>query len=171
MTSATWTDERIERLTKLWAEGFSASQIAAELGHVSRNAVIGKVHRLGLASRKTTTTSAGPTKRIASGGHYGRKQSPVRVQRPAVIGNLAVATDIEDAMPAVSTRVLPIFPRVTLVELKPSSCKWPIGDPLTPEFRFCGAQTENGSPYCSYHACLAYQPRAVSNTNTKTRQR
>ncbi|MGA1834176.1 GcrA family cell cycle regulator [Rhizobium wenxiniae] len=171
MTAATWTDERIERLTKLWGEGFSASQIAAQLGHVSRNAVIGKVHRLGLASRKTTTTAAAPRKHVPQSVHPARKSAPVRASRPIVQGNLAVLNEMEGAELAPTAKVMPIFPRVTLVELKPSSCKWPIGDPLSPEFRFCGAQTENGSPYCSYHACLAYQPRAVSNASAKTKRR
>lgn len=169
MTGVTWTDERIARLIKLWAEGFSASQIAALLGHVSRNAVIGKVHRLGLASRKTTTTAVATRKHVAPSAEVARKSVPIRIShRPIVQGNVAVQHGLEDAEPVFTVQVMPMFPRVTLLELKPSSRKWPIGDPLSPQFRFCGAPAENGSPYCSYHACLAYQPRPGSNAARKT---
>ncbi|MBK0023967.1 GcrA cell cycle regulator [Ochrobactrum sp. S46] len=171
MTTTTWTESRTESLKNLWAEGFSASQIAAQLGLVSRNAVIGKIHRLGLASRRTNTKVAARSKSIGSSVQSARKPSSVRVERTVSIGSTVVKSDTEDAMPTVSARILPIFPRVTLMELKPSSCKWPIGDPLFPEFRFCGAQTENGAPYCNYHACHAYQTRAVSSTNNRTRRR
>lgn len=171
MTIPTWTDDRIERLKKLWEDGFSASQIAAELGHVSRNAVIGKVHRLGLASRKTTTTILAPKKPASSTFRPVSKLGARRAAARIADGNAVVIAQQEESEDRMQASVLPVFPRVTLVELKPSSCKWPIGDPLTPEFRFCGAPTEGGSPYCSHHACLAYQPRAASSSGKKSARR
>ncbi len=85
-----WTDERVELLKKLWADGLSASQIAAELGGITRNAVIGKVHRLGLSGRAKSPSSATPRPRKPrSGGHM------LRVSRPAVRGNTALAYDYD----------------------------------------------------------------------------
>lgn len=171
MTSATWTNERVEKLKKLWADGLSASQVAAELGQVSRNAVIGKVHRLGLPGRKTGQTVSSVKKAVRQSAQPVRKSAPPRPVPYLVRGNAAVNLDAE-AMPAeAAADVMPIFPRVTMMELKPSSCKWPIGDPLTPDFRFCGARTENGAPYCTYHACMAYQMRSENNQGKRATRR
>src|SRR5262245_23827496 len=82
----TWTDERVETLKKLWTEGLSASQIAAELGGVTRNAVIGKVHRLGLAGRAKSPSSTAPRPRKP------RSHSQMlRIARPSIRGNTALA--------------------------------------------------------------------------------
>ena len=144
-----WTDERAELLRKLWSEGLSASQVAAELGAgITRNAVIGKIHRLGLAERAKTVVSSRP--RVAS-------------TVPVVNGNVALAYAPQALVVARSRPeeevVIPMSERVTLMELRESTCRWPMGDPTTSEFRFCGGPSPvGGGPYCAYHARVAYQP-------------
>jgi GcrA cell cycle regulator len=138
-----WTDERVELLKKLWTDGLSASQIAAELGGITRNAVIGKVHRLGLSGRAKSPSSTAPRPRKPrASGHM------MRLARPAMRGNTALApmyeTDV-DSEP----------------ELIESKCRWPIGDPGTAEFFFCGGAPLDGAPYCGYHSRVAYQPPAA----------
>jgi GcrA cell cycle regulator len=151
-----WTDERVERLKKLWAEGLSASQIAAELGGITRNAVIGKVHRLGLAGRAKSPASAAPRPRKA------RASSPMlRISRPSLRGNTALAQLCEaelESQPELADNVIPLGQRRSLLELNDETCRWPIGDPGTPEFFFCGGQTITSLPYCAYHSRIAYQP-------------
>jgi GcrA cell cycle regulator len=159
-----WNDERVETLKKLWAEGFSASQIAAQLGGVTRNAVIGKVHRLGLAGRaKPAAASAGGTSAVRPRKPRGATAS-LRVSRAAVRGNTALAQAYEmelEAEPELSDNVIPLGQRRSLLELNESTCRWPIGDPGNPDFFFCGGQAISGLPYCGYHARLAYQPPNV----------
>jgi GcrA cell cycle regulator len=151
-----WTDERVEALKKLWSEGLSASHIAAELGGVTRNAVIGKVHRLGLAGRAKSPTSSAPRPRKPRPhGHM------LRVSRPSVRGNTALAHAYEleaEAEPELVDNVIPMGQRRTLLELTESTCHWPIGDPGQPDFFFCGGQTVANLPYCAYHSRVAYQP-------------
>lgn len=153
-----WTDERVELLRKLWTDGLSASQVAAELGPgITRNAVIGKIHRLGLAERAKTATT--PRPRAAKPP----RQSQPRMNGAATHGNLALAFS-PHALPAPHLArdeevVIPISERVTLMELRESMCRWPMGDPTTAEFRFCGGKAAvGGGPYCAYHARVAYQP-------------
>ncbi len=143
-----WTEERVATLRKLWAEGLSASQIAKQLGGVTRNAVIGKVHRLGLAGRATPSR---PAKR------------PVRAARPRIVGPTAPRLRMPSSnMPMV---VIPELEPVkfedgkvaTVLTLNESMCKYPIGDPTDPGFAFCG-RGSSGGPYCADHARLAYQP-------------
>jgi GcrA cell cycle regulator len=151
-----WTDERVELLKKLWADGLSASQIAAELGGITRNAVIGKVHRLGLSGRAKSTSSTSPRPRKArSPSHM------LRIGRPSIRGNtaLAHAYDIEtEAEPELIDNIIPIGQRRTLLELNEQTCRWPVGDPGSTEFFFCGGNTVTGLPYCAYHSRVAYQP-------------
>jgi len=155
-----WTDERVELLRKLWNEGLSASQVAAELGTgVTRNAVIGKIHRLGLAERAKTPSAPRPRAAKAP-----RAQQPAaRAQSAPVMGNVALAYSPRPLL-ATAPRidedvVVPMSARVTLMELRESMCRWPLGDPTAAEFRFCGAKSPAGSgPYCSHHAGIAYQP-------------
>ena len=152
----TWTDERVETLKKLWADGLSASQIAGELGGITRNAVIGKVHRLGLSGRAKSPSSAAPRQRKARTHPH-----MMRVSRPAMRGNTALAHSYEmevEAEPELNDNVIPMGQRRTLLELTELTCRWPIGDPGTPEFFFCGGQAATGVPYCSYHSRVAYQP-------------
>ncbi len=161
-----WTDERVEQLKKMWLDGLSASQIANELGHgVSRNAVIGKVHRLGLsgrvkspapaAARPRKTAEEAPRAHSGSGGHGVSHMTH---------GALALAADVMPApapAPRVATAevVIPMSERVTIMELRESMCRWPLGDPTHTDFRYCGAKMQIGNgPYCQAHARIAYQP-------------
>jgi GcrA cell cycle regulator len=147
-----WTDERVELLKKLWSDGLSASQIAGELGGITRNAVIGKVHRLGLSGRAKSPSSASPRPRKArSGGHM------LRVSRPQMRGNTALAYEYE-VEPEPELLEIPVEQRRNLLELNEKTCRWPIGDPGSPEFFFCGGETANELPYCTYHSRVAYQP-------------
>jgi GcrA cell cycle regulator len=154
-----WTDERVELLKKLWADGLSASQIAGELGGITRNAVIGKVHRLGLSGR-----AKAPSSSIARPRKLRTRSAALRMARPAVRGNTALARalpayefDVEPE-PEFLENIIPIGQRCTLLELSDSKCRWPIGDPGTPEFFFCGGKPVGELPYCAYHARVAYQP-------------
>jgi GcrA cell cycle regulator len=152
----TWTDERVESLKKLWGEGLSASQIAAELGGITRNAVIGKVHRLGLSGRAKSPASSTPRPRKARNHTH-----MIRVSRPAIRGNtaLAHAYDFEpEPEPELVDNVIPLGQRRTILELTEETCRWPIGDPGSGDFFFCGGQTGTSLPYCSYHSRVAYQP-------------
>jgi GcrA cell cycle regulator len=160
-----WTDERVELLKKLWLEGLSASAIATELGSgVSRNAVIGKVHRLGLSGRAKAPAQAAPrrTKPTRTPTHPMRAASTI----PFARGNAALAADIAtDVAPEPEPErrpaeevVIPLSERVTIMELRESMCRWPIGDPGREDFRFCGAKSSVGVPYCAHHAAIAYQP-------------
>ncbi len=155
-----WTDDRVELLKKLWSEGLSASQIAGRLGGVTRNAVIGKVHRLGLSGRATTS-------RVKS--HRPRKHNASTAKRPArarfaTSGNPTVRAlypgDGEPYVPAVEEMDIPEKQRKTLQSLEACSCRWPVGDPQTPEFFFCGGKAVPGLPYCEHHARRAFQAPA-----------
>jgi len=142
-----WNEERVALLRKLWAEGLSASQIAKQLGGVTRNAVIGKVHRLGLAGRATPSR---PAKR------------PVRTARPRIVGPSAPRLRMPSSVPHV---VIPDLEPLKLEDgraasvltLSDTMCKYPIGDPTEADFAFCGRASASG-PYCQDHARLAYQP-------------
>lgn len=156
-----WTDERVELLKKLWGEGLSASQIASRLGAVTRNAVIGKVHRLGLSGRATTSRmkTVRPRSRLAAPK---RQPAPASAKpRFAQIGNPAVRAlyplDAEP-LPATEELVIPLTERKTIQTLTECSCRWPIGDPQTAEFHFCGKNKVAGLPYCEFHARRAFQP-------------
>ncbi len=164
-----WTDERVELLRQLWLDGKSASQISAQLGHgLTRNAVIGKVHRLGLAGRAKTPTPAAPAPRPASAPRAATR--PAQSSGPAIHaaapmrGNTALAVESE---PLIETRpvfldeedvVVPMSLRVTIVELREAMCRWPLGDPSSQEFRYCGSPSSGTGPYCTHHSQLAYQP-------------
>src|SRR5690348_13131992 len=158
-----WTDEIVEQLKQHWTDGKSASQIASLLGNgVTRNAVIGKVHRLGLASRaKTPSTAASRPRRLAPPVHRaaGPRLSSAahRVVRGATALAIAPEALSEAAEPEFESVVVPMSLKVTIVELKESMCRWPLGDPASSEFRYCGSPTAS-RPYCAYHASLAYQP-------------
>lgn len=161
-----WTDERVELLRKLWLEGLSASRIAAELaGGVTRNAVIGKVHRLGLSGRvKAQTSSNSARLRPAAKAPIGRPAAPQRPTPLPLRGNTALAPQSRP-LPApqllrdADDVVVPMTANVTIMELRESMCRWPVGDPSSPEFRYCGGRAPIGEgPYCAYHSRMAYQP-------------
>src|SRR3990167_3504199 len=151
-----WTDERVELLKKLWAEGLSASQIAGRLGSVTRNAVIGKVHRLGLSGRATTSRmkSHRPRPRMASKRMAKARFSP--------LGNPAFRALYQEQAevyhPPVEELAIPLNERKTIQTLSECSCRWPIGDPQLSDFHFCGKNKVPGLPYCEFHARRAFQP-------------
>ncbi|WID94516.1 GcrA family cell cycle regulator [Bosea vestrisii] len=179
MTEAgAWTEERVELLKKLWNDGLSASQIAAELGSVTRNAVIGKVHRLGLSGRAKSPGSATPRPRkpIARppshpAGHHSSGGAGLTRGNTALAPQFAPEIEAEAQVarePAPSEDVVvPFSERVTIMELREYMCRWPMGDPTTPEFRFCGGRSATGMPYCAYHARIAYQPAADRRRDRK----
>ncbi len=164
-----WNDERVEMLRKLWSEGLSASQIAAQLGGVSRNAVIGKVHRLKLSSRGRAAAAPARPKKVAkppvaAPKTGGRTTTMVR-SMPMSVGATALQVQFDaEYVPQVTMRaqpenvVVPISRRLRLVELTERTCKWPNGDPLSEDFSFCGNDPAETGPYCKYHSKLAFQP-------------
>ena len=198
-----WTDERVETLKRMWSEGQSASAIAKELGGVTRNAVIGKVHRLGLSNRDEGEAVAEPAPEPVAE----KKAAPKPARKP---GAAAAPADDEETVeepqaeaeadaspeeeepstqPAFSpvarrpviTAGQPLPPqpsaneispealasvreiekkarKLTLMELTERTCKWPIGDPATDKFWFCGLPSQPGKPYCEAHVGVAFQP-------------
>jgi GcrA cell cycle regulator len=164
-----WTDERIELLKKLWSDGLSASQIAGELGSVTRNAVIGKVHRLGLSGRAKSSSAQQPRPRkpVPAARPAGGSSAPSRPMsmQSFVRGSVALKADeviIAQGMlaPAIVAQdvVVPMSRRVSIMELKEGVCRWPLGDPLMPDFVYCGTDCSVGTPYCGFHSKAAYQP-------------
>jgi GcrA cell cycle regulator len=175
-----WTDERVELLKKMWSEGQSASQIAKELGGVTRNAVIGKVHRLGLSNRtsgsgkpetkakvapkpdpkpKTAPKPAEPTAR--SEPEAAPKTLPVRKQIIPAGQPLPPQPSANEISPEALAKVSAVekkAKKLTLMELTERTCKWPVGDPATEDFWFCGLPVQQGKPYCEAHVGVAFQP-------------
>lgn len=196
-----WTDERVELLKKMWSEGQSASQIAKELGGVTRNAVIGKVHRLGLSNRTGGAGSAAATPAAAAPAaatpEKPKASAPKEAVRPRPAPKpveAALAKEPETAsVPAVTVsparaKIIPagqplppqpsaneISPealakvseiekkakKLTLMELTERTCKWPVGDPATDQFWFCGLPVQAGKPYCEAHVGVAFQPMSA----------
>ena len=180
--STGWTDERVETLKKLWMEGLSASQIAGELGQgVTRNAVIGKVHRLKLSARAKPTNTAPrarpaaprPAPRRPAGSSVGMPPmgtataaaaaSKLRAprSRPQSVGATALAHNPEMesevyVAPVAAEIFIPEEKRLSLLQLSESTCKWPIGDPLSKDFYFCGQHSLESGPYCDFHSRRAY---------------
>ena len=148
-----WTDERVTTLKRLWLEGHSASQIAKQLGGVTRNAVIGKVHRLGLSGRAAPSQPARPalkiTRPMRPAAHAAAPSPPRRIE---------AAPSLPAPQVVVERRETP--GSATVLTLGACMCKWPIGDPSSTEFSFCGAQATRGV-YCTTHAGLAYQAPAA----------
>jgi GcrA cell cycle regulator len=160
-----WTDERVELLKRLWGDGLSASQIAGQLGGITRNAVIGKVHRLGLAGRAKTPPPAAPAQASVAA------VAKPKVERQPDPEPVAAAPVQAPAPRPFAPFVAPPTPpahipepagaeRVTIMDLREFMCRWPLGDPTSAEFRFCGARAITGLPYCTHHAQIAYQPAA-----------
>ena len=147
MSQLGWSEDRVERLKALWADGLSASQVAKQLGGVTRNAVIGKVHRLGLSGR-------------AAGGRLARPRpaSPPRPRRPAAPRAAPRAPMI--AAPVAASPPAPEGPGLiaSMADLCGHVCKWPIGDPKAAGFSFCGRPTDGADPYCAGHAAAAFRP-------------
>ncbi|MGC9449266.1 GcrA family cell cycle regulator [Cereibacter johrii] len=199
-----WTDERVETLKRMWAEGQSASQIAKELGGVTRNAVIGKVHRLGLSNRvggnggrEEAEEEAAPAVGAAPASpppapprpEPARPAEPPRAAEPRPAPERPAPAPAAPAAPVpirkpVVTAGQPLPPqpsaneispealasvrevekrarRLTLMELTERTCKWPIGDPATDDFWFCGLPSSAGKPYCEAHVGVAFQPMSA----------
>ncbi len=152
-----WTEERVRDLKRLWEEGHSASYIANELGEVTRNAVIGKAHRLGLSSRPSP---------IKSGGSGTKSPRPKRkpAARRAAPRKAAVPRQksVKPETPRLSDlerRAIATAPQPAPEGYKGPRCQWPIGDPGTDDFQFCGAPAHEGRPYCTAHCQIAYRRR------------
>jgi GcrA cell cycle regulator len=160
-TAMAWTEDRVETLKKLWADGLSASQIAKQLGGVTRNAVIGKVHRLGLSGRAAPSQ---PTRRPAPERAAARKPKPAAAKAKAAAVKPSPVRQIQAAVKVASApkeaQRLPSGEYATVLTLREGMCKWPIGDPADTEFRFCGRHSGVGNAYCEAHAEMAYQPQA-----------
>jgi GcrA cell cycle regulator len=196
-----WTDERVETLKRMWAEGQSASQIAKELGGVTRNAVIGKVHRLGLSNRagdgasmadeaEAAPVAAAPAAAPKPAEPAAPKPAPKpAAERPAAPAAAAPAAAPSNVTPLPIRKAIipagqPLPPqpsaneispealasvrevekrakKLTLMELTERTCKWPIGDPATDDFWFCGLPSVAGKPYCEAHVGVAFQPMSA----------
>jgi GcrA cell cycle regulator len=163
-TILSWTDERVTLLRQLWEDGQSASKIAAQLGGVTRNAVIGKVHRLGLSGRviKPAEDVAAARRKPVQEVEIETAIAVVEAEAPEPVAILAHRPAPDFPVPAAAPEpvALAASQRVTIMDLRESMCRWPIGDPTTPEFGFCGARSITGLPYCTHHAQIAYQPAA-----------
>ena len=191
-----WTDERVELLKKMWGEGQSASQIAKELGGVTRNAVIGKVHRLGLSNRTTGASKPAAEAKEKPAAKAAPKAAPkpaapqpkTEPARPAAAAEAAPAAETRPATMPARKQIIPagqplppqpsaneISPealakvnevekkakKLTLMELTERTCKWPVGDPATDDFWFCGLPVQQGKPYCEAHVGVAFQPMSA----------
>lgn len=194
----TWTDERVEALKTMWSEGKSASQIAKELGGVTRNAVIGKVHRLGLSNRNGGPEGSLDPRLEAEGAEAGpapagdpppeqaaappsapdAEASGEAVRDPAAAAGLARTKPSiapVPSQPPLSPAPSEISPealanlaeverkakRLSLMQLTERTCKWPVGDPATDDFWFCGLPSVPGKPYCEAHVAVAFQPMSA----------
>ena len=193
-----WTDERVETLKRMWGEGQSASTIAKELGGVTRNAVIGKVHRLGLSNRnggaaapkdadaapetpavpetstppetEMLTRSANPAPPAPAAEEEDEPEEldengiPISAARRAIIPAgqplppQPSANEISPEALAKVNEVEKTARKIGLMELTEKTCKWPVGDPATPDFWFCGLPAQAGKPYCEAHVGVAFQP-------------
>ena len=192
-----WTDERVETLKRMWADGQSASQIAKELGGVTRNAVIGKVHRLGLSNRGGNETEevevavvaepaprpvpepvavkpapepvrAAPAPQPAPAPQVVMPVNnlPIPLRKPIVPAGqpLPPQPSLNEISPEALASVREVEKRakkLTLMELTERTCKWPIGDPATEDFWFCGLPSLPGKPYCEAHVGVAFQPMSA----------
>ena len=197
-----WTPDRVESLKKMWSKGQSASQIASNLGGVTRNAVIGKIHRLGLSNRGNQTQKDSRSALINERTAIRKvKKKPVRDKVQShnsatethdnnkSVGIKAKSKEIlksysqNMSKPIIFTANQPLPPqpstseiseetlknvkslekkskKLSLMELTERTCKWPIGDPATEKFWFCGHAAEPGKPYCETHIEIAFQPVA-----------
>ena len=185
-----WSDERVAILKKMWLEGNSASEIAKELGNITRNAVIGKVHRLGLSNRDTNITKTGSTstkavKSVKRGrppkvnketkkrgrpeklkeSRDFRETKDDKDQSVTSLANAKLSSDtkleiVSDLSEETLNNLLKVemkSKKISLMELTERTCKWPIGDPATEKFWFCGHDSEPGKPYCKTHISIAFQ--------------
>tara|TARA_B100000886_G_C20414188_1_gene488511 strand:+ start:117 stop:626 length:510 start_codon:yes stop_codon:yes gene_type:complete len=146
-----WTNDKTELLKKLWAEGHTASQISRMLGDdISRNAVIGKAHRLNLAGRTQSRMISSP--RINNNQHQNKKDKyQNKVRRPRGLRAIVIEKNFEPENPT------------SLENLTDKTCRWPIGHPDEKGFYFCGRTPMDERVYCKLHVLHAYQPRGQKN--------
>ena len=137
-----WTDEKVEKLKMLWSKGHTASQIAQELGDTTRNAVIGKAHRLNLSARATSKNSS-----LKNKNQVNKIQKPERRSRLSKFKSLLIDKNFEPENPK------------TLEELDNDTCRWPLGHPDEKGFYFCGRSPEDNFSYCKLHVLYAFQPK------------
>jgi len=139
-----WTSEKVEKLKELWSKGHTASQIAEMLGDTTRNAVIGKAHRLNLEARAPSKQSSIPRSRE---NKQLVKRTPAPMSRKAKFQSILLDKNFESENPK------------SLEELTEKTCKWPIGHPNEEKFYFCGRKPESDFPYCKLHVLYAFQPK------------
>jgi GcrA cell cycle regulator len=160
-----WTEDRIEALKALWLDGYSASQIAAEMGDLSRNAVIGKVNRLGvLRSNKTARAPRTRSEEKRRREERNHQLAVIRRRRREEIRAVLVAIVASDPIPEPVAVAMPSAP-ITMTNLEPAHCRWPINDPRAADFHFCGRPRTSGA-YCEGHYALAH--RSVENRKRDT---
>ena len=140
-----WTIEKVEKLKELWGKGNTASQIAEIIGGVSRNAVIGKAHRLNLSAKiKTKSFSVNDNTYLQKNNSSDKSDKKIRRNK---FKSLIIEKDFEPENPK------------QLEELDENSCKWPIGHPNESSFYFCGRSSLKDFSYCKLHLLYAYQPK------------
>ena len=139
-----WTTEKVEKLKALWSKGHTASQIAGMLGDTTRNAVIGKAHRLELEARAPSKQSSSPRSRE---NKQAVKRSANPMSRKAKFQSILLDKNFEPENPK------------SLEDLNESTCKWPVGHPNEEKFYFCGRKPEGEFPYCKLHVLYAFQPK------------
>jgi GcrA cell cycle regulator len=158
-----WTEQQIQMLKNMWGNGYSASEIAKHLGGMTRNAVIGKAHRLKLSSRPSpikredgdmgsigTLTGSIPVVKSAPRKRVMLRPLPVIPTPPAT-----VKAPIKDHLTAFDS--LRRTEGIAVTKAGERHCRWPVGDPRSPDFRFCGCSAYESLPYCIDHARVAYQ--------------
>ncbi|AGA64144.1 hypothetical protein B488_01510 [Liberibacter crescens BT-1] len=155
-----WTEERVDKLKKFWSEGLSASQIAMQLGGVSRNAVIGKVHRLALLGRNKAPADHGirsldDTQEQSADSLSAHSEDSLQKTDSKTVKE--EVKEIESSEISLLDKGMVTSCKLKLTELTESTCKWPFGDPLKDDFYFCGCRVEASSVYCEYHTRIAYQ--------------
>jgi GcrA cell cycle regulator len=138
-----WTSEKVEKLKELWSKGHTASQIAEMLGETTRNAVIGKAHRLDLEARAPSKQSSVPK----SKDNRQIKRTIAPTSRKAKFQSILLDKNFEPENPK------------SLENLTESTCKWPVGHPNEEKFYFCGRKPEVEFPYCKLHVLYAFQPK------------
>ena len=147
-----WTEEKVSKLKELWGKGNTASQIAQIIGGISRNAVIGKAHRLNLSAKIKTRTAAS-SQNFDNGTNEKNTQS--KRGRKSKFKSLIIEKDFEPENPK------------QLEELDENSCKWPIGHPDEKTFYFCGRSSLKDFSYCKLHLLYAYQPKGKKDDVTE----
>jgi GcrA cell cycle regulator len=160
VTDFVWTEARKTALASLWADGRTAKECAAILAEesgqsVSRNAIIGKISRMGLCARRITVRKAGNSPRAA---HSREPYNGDRERKPK--RNVRIAPETLDAPPIDDTQI-PEQQRRTIAQLDRACCHWPVGDPKAPGFFFCGGAAVRGEPYCGAHLRRAWRTEAA----------